>query len=281
MELWFTEKQLTEEGRETLSLGLRIKKVLHREKTDFQDLAILDSDHYGRVLVLDGVIQTTEKDEFVYHEMIAHVPMMTHPDPQQVLVIGGGDGGTVREVLKHPSVKKVELCEIDQRVCEVSQEFLPSIGGWLGDPRVDMIFTDGIQYVLEKKNQYDVIIVDAPDPEGPAVGLFEGSFYRSIHRALRENGLFAAQSESPFHNRELLARIYKDVKASYAVARCYLAFIPTYQSGMWSFMLGSKQYDPLKVARKESRFLEAKYYTPDIHRACFTLPGFVQILFDD
>jgi spermidine synthase len=278
MGLWFTELQLTEEGRESLSLGLRIKNVLHRERSDYQELVVLDSDHYGRVLTLDGVIQTTEKDEFVYHEMIAHIPMFTHPKPKKVLVIGGGDGGTVREVLKHKSVEKVVLCEIDRRVCEVSQEFLPSIGGWLQDPRVELVFADGIRYVMESENEFDVIIVDAPDPEGPAVGLFEGGFYQSVYRALKSDGVFSAQSESPFHNQRLLGKIFRSVKQYFPITRCYLAFIPTYQSGMWSFMLGAKTHDPLGEIRTDER-VKTRYYTETLHKSCFELPRFVQDIF--
>lgn len=278
MGLWFTEMQLTEEGRETLSLGLRIRNVLHREKSEFQELVVLESDHYGRVLTLDGVIQTTEKDEFVYHEMIAHIPMFTHPEPKKALVIGGGDGGTVREVLRHKSVEKVVLCEIDRRVCEVSQEYLPSIGGWLQDPRVELVFADGIRYVMERENEFDVIIVDAPDPEGPAVGLFEGDFYKSVYRALKEGGVFSAQSESPFHNQRLLGRIFRNVKQHFPITRCYLAFIPTYQSGMWSFMLGSKTHDPLGEIRSDDQ-VTTRYYTEALHQTCFELPRFVQEIF--
>ncbi len=279
MSLWFTEKQLTEEGRETLSLGLKIKSVLHREKSIYQELVVLESDHYGRVLVLDGVIQTTERDEFVYHEMIAHIPLLTHPDPRRVLIIGGGDGGTAREVLKHTSVEKVVLCEIDERVCAVSKEFLPTIGAKLDDDRLELIFADGIQYLAQRENEFDVIIVDAPDPEGPAVGLFEGSFYHSIHKALKEDGLFSAQSESPFHNKQLLGKIYTDVRKFFPITRCYLAFIPTYQSGMWSFILGSKRNDPLGKIR-DLEEIETRYYTPALHHACFVLPRFVQDIFD-
>jgi spermidine synthase len=274
--LWFTERQLTEEGRETLSLGMRIKSVLHRERSQFQELVVMDSDHYGRVLILDNVIQTTEKDEFVYHEMITHIPMFTHPNPRQVLVIGGGDGGTVREVLKHDSVEKVELCEIDRRVCEVSKQYLPGIGGKLDDPRVKAIYEDGIQYVQGKSNAYDVIIVDAPDPEGPAVGLFEGAFYASIHAALKPDGLFSAQTESPFHNAGLMRKIHRDIHRVFPTVKAYLAFIPTYQSGMWSFALGSKQYDPEGPVRSGWEKIETKYYTPSLHHGCFILPGFVE-----
>ena len=167
------------------------------------------------------------------------------------------------------------MCEIDRRVCEVSQEFLPSIGGWLQDPRVELVFADGIRYVMERKDEFDVIIVDAPDPEGPAVGLFEGSFYQSVQQALKDGGVFSAQSESPFHNAQLLGKIYRNVEKHFPVTRCYLAFIPTYQSGMWSFILGSKVHDPLGPIRVDAQ-VNTRYYTEALHKTCFELPRFVQ-----
>jgi len=274
-EIWFTEKQLSEGGRSNVSLGLRVKSILHRETSQFQELLVIDTYEYGRALLLDGVIQVTQADEFVYHEMISHVPLFTHPRPERVLIVGGGDGGTVREVLKHPAVRQIDLCELDERVCAVSREYLPEIGAGLADSRVNLRYGDGVAYVAGLTEAYDVIIVDAPDPEGPAVGLFAGEFYRNVLRALKSGGLFAAQSESPWHNRAMLRQIYRSVAGVFPVARVYLAHIPTYQSGMWSFILGSKEHDPLAVRLPAPPSGLMRYYTPEVHRAAFVLPQFV------
>lgn len=274
-EIWFTERQLSEKGRSDVSLCLRVKSILHSEKTQFQDLLVIDTYEYGRVLLLDGVIQLTQADEFVYHEMIAHVPLYTHPRPEKVLVVGGGDGGTVREALKHPAVRQIDLCELDERVCAVSMEYLPEVGSGLADPRVNRRFEDGVAYVGTLAEAYDIIIVDAPDPEGPATGLFSGEFYRSVHRALKPGGLFSAQSESPWYNKEILRRVYRDVAGTFPIARVYHCHIPSYQSGMWCFVLGSKEHDPLAARPPVPPAGMMRYYTPELHHAAFALPQFV------
>lgn len=214
MEMWFTEKQT-----EDLEITCRIVKTLHIEKTKYQELALIETPQFGRMLVLDGAIQTTEKDEFVYHEMITHVPLFTHPNPENVLVIGGGDGGTIREILKHSSVNKAVLVEIDERVVEISKKFLPTISNALDDPRAKVVIEDGIKYVKENKNQFDVIIIDSTDPVGPAVGLFAVDFYRAVHEALRDGGIIVAQTESPFYNQELISKVYKNIRSIFPITR--------------------------------------------------------------
>lgn len=273
MDLWFEEKHTP-----NLTIGLKVRATLHREKTPFQDLAVIDTFQFGRALILDGVIQTTEGDEFVYHEMITHVPLFTHPDPRRVLVIGGGDGGTVREILKHPGVERVTLVEIDRRVIEVSRELLPGISGRLDDPRVEIVIGDGIEYTARAEGEFDVIIVDSTDPVGPAVGLFAADFYRSVFRALRPDGLFVAQTESPFINEDLIRRVLGDVRGIFPLVRMYTADVPTYPCGLWSFTLGSRRYDPLDVAPERFFSIETRYYTPEVHRRAFMLPRFVAAL---
>lgn len=273
MELWYTEKQT-----ENVGITCKIKETLHMEKTDFQDLAVLDTLQFGRMLVLDGMVQTTIADEFVYHEMITHVPLFTHPRPQDVVVIGGGDGGAIREILKHPSVRSATLVEIDRRVVEVSREFLPEISGSLGDPRVTVRYEDGINYIAGSKGQYDCIMVDSTEPVGPAVGLFSKEFYQGIHAALREDGLFVAQTESPFFNQDLIRKTFRSIKEVFPIARLYLASVPTYPSGLWSFTVGSKRYDPLEARLPEKMSFATRYYTPAAHRGAFALPAFVEAL---
>lgn len=273
MNLWVTEYQ-----SENLTIGCRVLKTLYREKTQFQEIMIAETLQFGRMLLLDGVIQTTIADEFVYHEMITHVGMNTLEKPRRVLVIGGGDGGSVREILKHKSVEKVTLVEIDGKVIESAKAFLPEISCGLNDPRAEVIVDDGIKHVKENPNTYDMIIVDSTDPIGPAVGLFGADFYRDVYNALTENGLFVAQTESPFYNRELIPRIIGDVRTIFPMARFFMASIPTYPGGLWSFTMGSKKYDPLKVDTNSIPKMETRYYNPEIHSSSFVLPEFVKEL---
>ncbi|NTV89155.1 MAG: polyamine aminopropyltransferase [Clostridiales bacterium] len=269
MELWYTEYQ-------TPAVGITCKtsKTLHAEQTEYQELALIETEQFGRMLVLDGTVQTTIEDEFVYHEMITHIPLYTHKKPKKVLVIGGGDGGAIREIIKHPSVEKAVLADIDGRVVEVSRKYLPEISCALDDPKVEVLITDGIKYVKDHKNEFDVIMVDSTDPVGPAVGLFVMDFYKAIHEALREDGIFVAQTESPFYHKALIRSVYKDVKAVFPIARLYTCAIPTYPSGFWSFTLGSKKYDPLETDISLIPETDTKYYCPAIHKAAFALPKF-------
>ncbi len=270
MNCWFTELQT-----DNMKLSCRVKKILCEEKTPFQHLAVYDTDQFGRMLALDDVIQTTVKDEFVYHEMITHVGLNTHPNPRRVLVVGGGDGGSIREILKHPSVEQATLVEIDERVIAAAREYLPEISCALDDPRVRIIVDDGIKHVRENRNTYDMIIVDSTDPVGPAEGLFGKAFYQDVHDALTEDGLFVAQTESPFFNQDIISRVFKDVQSIFPIARLFLACVPTYPGGLWSFTMGSKKYDPRQVNVQALPDLKTRYYSPSIHLAAFELPPFV------
>lgn len=276
MELWFTEKQTP-----NLSLSCKITKSLHTEQTEYQDLAVVETLQYGRMLVLDGMVMTTEVDEFVYHEMITHVALNTHPHPRRVLVVGGGDGGAIREILKHQSVEEAVLAEIDRRVVEVSQEYLPGIAGALTDPRVTLAIGDGVAHVREHKNKYDVILIDSTEPIGPAAGLFSREFYQDVAAALTEDGIMVAQSESPFVNQDVIRMIHRNLTGIFPVKRLYLASIPTYPSGLWTFTLASKKWDPLQVDIQKIPSLPTKYYSPAIHSGAFKLPRFVEELTHD
>lgn len=271
LDLWFTEQQTKD-----MKISVRVKQTLHQEVTPFQSLAVLDTEQFGRMLTLDNIIQTTVKDEFVYHEMITHVALNTHAAPKKVLVIGGGDGGAVREIIKHQSVEKAVHCEIDRAVIEASRRFLPEISCAMDNPRVEIIVDDGIKHVQENKNTYDVIMVDSPDPIGPAVGLFSTSFYKDIFASLKDDGILVAQTESPFFNRDLIPGLYQDISGIFPVTRLYLAVVPTYPGGLWTFTMGSKKYDPLDVNISEIPQMDTKYYSPDMHQACFVLPPFVK-----
>lgn len=271
--LWFTEKQT-----ENFGITMKVKRTLHTEKTDYQMLEMVETEEWGRMLLLDGMVMTSIKDEFVYHEMVAHVPLFTHPNPEHVLVVGGGDGGVIREVLKHPSVKKATLVDIDGKVIEYSKKYLPEIAGMLDDERVEVKVGDGFMHIAESENAYDVIMVDSTEPVGPAVHLFTKGFYAGIAKALKEDGLFVAQSDNPWFKADLIRSVFKDVKEVFPITRLYIANVPTYPSGMWTFTMGSKKYDPLEISEERFHDIDTRYYTKELHKAAFVLPKFVRDL---
>lgn len=271
MDMWLKEGQIS-----NAAMTYKVKETLSKKSTPFQELCILDTEAFGRMLLLDGIVQTTINDEYVYHEMIAHIPLFTHPNPKKVLVVGGGDGGSIREILKHPSVEKAVLCEIDGVVIDECKKYLPEISCALDDPRCEIFVGDGIKYVHEHKNEFDVVIVDSTDPFGAAEGLFGGSFYKEISECLTEDGIFIAQTETPFYLPEVVKRVFNDAKAVFPVTKLFMAAIPTYPSGYWSFTIGSKKHDPENVNLEGKIDIESKYYTKKLHKACFTLPKFVE-----
>ncbi|MCP3027534.1 spermidine synthase [Halobacillus sp. A5] len=273
MSTWFTEKQT-----EHFGITARVKRSLHKEKTDFQELEMLETEEWGNMLVLDDMVMTTEKDEFVYHEMLAHVPLFTHPSPKKVLVVGGGDGGVIREVLKHESVEKAVLVEIDGKVIEYSKQYLPAIAGTLEDPRVEVKVDDGFMHIAESEREYDVIMVDSTEPVGPAVNLFTKGFYEGIAKALKEDGIFVAQTDNPWFKADLIRQVCADVKETFPITKVYTANIPTYPSGLWTFTMGSKIYDPVQVPADRFTEIDTKYYTAELHSASFVLPKFVKEL---
>jgi spermidine synthase len=272
-DLWITEKQT-----ENMLISFRVKNTVHEEDTEFQHLNIVDTYTYGRMLFLDNCVMTSIKDEFVYHEMITQVALNTHPNPEKVLVVGGGDGGALREIVKHPKVKEATLVEIDGRVIETAKEYLPEIAAAYDNPKARVLVDDGIKHIRENKNKYDVILIDSTDPVGPATGLFSRDFYSNVHDALREDGIMVAQSESPFLHADLIKSIYGDLKTVFPLVKLYLAYVPTYPTGMWSFTMGSKKHDPLKVDPGAIPDTNTRYYNPDIHFSAFALPNFVEEL---
>ncbi len=277
MEFWLNEKHT-----DGYAVSWKFSETLYTERTDYQHLAVIDTLEFGRALVLDGIVQTTEKDEFIYHEMIAHPAMMTHPNPQKVLVIGGGDGGTIREALRYQSVTRADLVEIDEKVIWACRKYLPTISSALSDSRVRILVEDGLKFVRGKENYYDVILVDSSDPIGPAVGLFGKEFYRDVYNALKEDGILVAQTESPVFNRELLSGVHSTIREIFPITGTYLTAVATYIGGFWSFTCGSKKYDPLAVIPDPDKLkdMNLKYYNAAIHQACFALPNFVKDLFE-
>lgn len=264
---------LTEDEYDNLKISYRIKNIIFDRKSSFQDVMILDSYNFGRMLVLDGIVQTTSIDGHIYNEMISHIPLSIHPDPKRVLIIGGGDCGVAKEVCKYDNVEQIDMVEIDELVVKACLEHLPEVSGRLADPRVQFIFDDGVKFVKNMKNEYDVIIVDSSDPIGPAQVIFEKSFYQSLHSALKEDGLMVCQSQSPIFHMDVMNQTYTRIADLFKEVKMYTAVVPTYPGGLWSFTVGSKKYiepNPSKVRNKNTQ-----YVNEQIVDRCFALPQFI------
>jgi spermidine synthase len=262
-------------------LGIEYLEILHSEKTKFQKISVLQTTHFGKMLLIDDLVMLTERDEFVYHEMIAHVPINVHPNPQRVLVIGAGDGGTLRELLRHSEVKQLDLVEIDKRVYDVSRKYFPELSSAFDDERVTCYWEDGVSFVKETENEYDIIIVDSTDPFGPGEGLFTTDFYTDCYNRLSSIGILVNQSESPQWTADYVRGINNKLSAIFPVFTFYQAFIPTYPSGHWLFGFASKSLDPIddqKPNRWTEKNLKTNYYNVDVHRGAFALPNFVRDL---
>ena len=264
--------------------GIAIKagNVLYSKQSEFQKVEVFETESaLGRVLTLDDLMMTTEGDEFHYHEMIAHVPMMHHPNPKTVLVIGGGDGGTVREVLKHDTVEKVVLCEIDGLVIDACKQFLPTIACELDNPKCEILVEDAIEYIKDKENMFDVVLIDSTDPMGPGEGLFTEEFYTNVKRSLKKGGIVAAQSESPFVNKEEIKKMYNLLKKVFPICATFTSNIPTYPGGYWAWAFCSEEVKPLSFYaedRAEKITKSCKIYNKDYHNARFALPNYLKEL---
>ncbi len=281
MDLWFSEMHT-----DNVKLSIRIDKQLYSGQSDFQRIDVFESYDLGKVLVLDGFLMFTEKDEFIYHEMMVHVPMAVHPDVKKVLVIGAGDGGVIRELSGYKNIERIDLVEIDPMVVEVCKKYIPQTSLKMEDPRVHIYYEDGLRFTRRKDDYYDLIIVDSTDPFGPGESLFTKEFYGNSYKALKEDGIMVNQHESPFYPQDALAckRAHKRIVDSFPIARIYQAHIPTYPSGHWLFGFASKTYHPLKDLKEErwnERKLETKYYTTKLHLGAFYLPKYVEEIMKD
>ena len=281
MELWFTEHHTP-----NVRFSIKVDRQLYSGKSEFQRIDIYDSPEFGRFLTLDGYMMLTEKDEFIYHEMITHVPMAVHPNVKKVLVIGGGDGGTVRELVRYDAIERIDLVEIDELVVEVCKKYLPQTAGALNDKRINFYFEDGLKFIRHCEDCYDLIIVDSTDPFGPGEGLFTKEFYGSCYNALHEDGIMVNQHESPFYTEDAYAmqRAHKRIVESFPISRVYQVHIPTYPSGHWLFGFASKQYHPLddlNGAGWNALGIKTKYYNPKLHAGSFWLPNYVEELLKD
>ena len=273
--------EITPEG-----FGIAIEKDKHlfSDKSPFQEVDVFSSRAFGNVLTLDGLMMVTERDEFFYHEMIVHIPMLTHPNPENILVIGGGDGGTVRELLKHDSVKHIDMVEIDGMVIDVSKKYFPTVSCGLDNPKVSVLVQDAIDFIKDKENVYDVVLIDSTDPIGPGEGLFNENFYNNVKRSLKKGGIVVPQTEGPFGQRENMRKTYKLLRKVFKHVAPYVGPMPTYPGGYWSWGFCSTDVeiplDSSKIDEKRASKISSscKIYNRDLHSAVFRVPNFVKEL---
>lgn len=274
MGLWYDET-LENHTR----LGLLVKETLFSDQSPYQKVEVIDTVGFGRVLVIDGVFMTSEYDEFLYHEMLAHPALTTAPSIERVLVIGGGDGGTVREVLRHPDVRDCVMIEIDPMVVDASKAYLPGIGTAWDDPRLDLRFIDGIEYVKKSNDEkYDVILLDGTDPVGPGAVLFDERFYVGCKRMLTPRGVMALQSESPLLMMDVFVETQHKLRKLFSEVHPYLGPVPLYATGTWSWTWCSDTGEPLRAVRERQEAIVegSKAYNEELHQAIFALPNYVK-----
>jgi spermidine synthase len=261
------------------SFSIEINRIIFSGNSPFQKIEILESSAFGKILVIDDCIMFTEKDEFIYHEMITHVPLYVHPRPARVLIIGGGDGGAVREVLKHSDVRKIVLVDIDRMVSDLCLKYFPAIAAGLLSERVTCLYQDGVEYVKNSQDKFDLIIIDSTDPVSVGEGLFTPEFYQDCHELLNDDGILVNQAESPLFTRRWLSMISRKLVDVFPRLHFYQANIPTYPSGYWLFGFASKKYNPREDFLRDKysqQALPLKYYNEQLHQACFVLPNYVR-----
>ncbi|WP_297132407.1 polyamine aminopropyltransferase [Terrisporobacter sp.] len=281
MELWYTE-----EWTENTRFSIKAEKQLFSAQSSFQRVDVFESKEFGRFLTLDGLMMVNDKDEFIYHDMIVHPAMATNMNIKNVLVIGGGDGGTVRELTRYPQIEKIDMVEIDKMVVDVSREYIDVCSCKLDDARVNLYFEDGVAFVKNAKDKsYDLILVDSTDPIGPGEGLFTVDFYNDCYRILSDEGILVNQNESPYfesYAREM-KRSNSKIKDIFPISKVYQFHMPTYPSGHWLFGFSSKKLDPIKDHNKETwenLNLNTKYYNSEVHKGAFALPEYVKDMLD-
>lgn len=278
MEMWFHD-----EHTDNVKLAIRVDYQVFSAQSEIQRIDVLESKEFGKILVVDGDLMLTEKDEFIYHEMISHVPMAVHPQVEKILVIGGGDGGVVRELAKYDTVEQIDVVEADPLLVEVCRKYFPQMACSLNDPRVHIYHEDGLRFIRSKSDAYDLIIIDSPNPFGAGEGLFTKEFYGNCFNALHEDGIMINQHESPFYKEEAFQcqRMHKRIIESFPISRIYQAHIPSYPSGHWLFGFASKRYHPIHDMdgiQWKLRGIQTKYYLPRLHEGVFALPAYVEEL---
>jgi len=275
---------ITEHHEDYFTQQFRVERTLFSDRSAFQQVDIIETRGHGKMLFIDGLSMISERDEYCYHDMIAHVPMFTHPSPKRVLVIGGGDGGTAREVLRHPDLERVVMVEIDEMVVEACRKHIPQTSCSFENPMLELMIRDGLKYMAETEDRFDVIIVDSTDPIGPAAPLFGKAFYRDVYRVLEDDGLVVAQGETSFYLDSDQKSILESMRDAFPRTYLYNYNNLTYPGGLWSFAMASKGPDPIRdfdPERVERSGLRFKYYTPSLHRAVFCLPQFQLDLLGD
>lgn len=282
MDMWFYDEQT-----DGVKLGILVEKQLYSGKSDWQKIDIIETKQYGKILVCDDDIVFTEKDEFIYREMMVHVPMAVHPCVRKVLVIGGADGGIVRELLKYDDIEQIDVVEQDQQLMEVCAEFFPKLSASFESEKVNVYPLDGLRFIRKVTNEYDLIVVDSPNPYGfSQEGYFTKEFYGSCYNALKADGIMVNQHESPFYRDEAnqCQRMHKRIIKSFPISKCYQAFIPSYPSGHWLFGFASKKYHPLYDIQANiwnQRKIKTRYYATRLHQGVFALPVYVEELLKD
>ena len=281
MEMWFHD-----EHTDNVKLAIRVDYQVFSAQSEIQRIDVLESKEFGKILVVDGDLMLTEKDEFIYHEMISHVPMAVHPQVERILVIGGGDGGVVRELAKYDTVEQIDVVEADPLLVEVCRKYFPQMACSLNDPRVHIYHEDGLRFIRSKSDAYDLIIIDSPNPFGAGEGLFTKEFYGNCFNALHEDGIMINQHESPFYKEEAFQcqRMHKRIVEYFPISRIYQAHIPSYPSGHWLFGFASKRYHPIHDMdgiQWKLRGIQTKYYLPRLHEGVFALPAYVEELVQD
>ena len=281
MEMWFHD-----EHTDNVKLAIRVDYQVFSAQSEIQRIDVLESKEFGKILVVDGDLMLTEKDEFIYHEMISHVPMAVHPQVEKILVIGGGNGGVVRELAKYDTVEQIDVVEADPLLVEVCRKYFPQMACSLNDPRVHIYHEDGLRFIRSKSDAYDLIIIDSPNPFGAGEGLFTKEFYGNCFNALHEDGIMINQHESPFYKEEAFQcqRMHKRIIESFPISRIYQAHIPSYPSGHWLFGFASKRYHPIHDMdgiQWKLRGIQTKYYLPRLHEGVFALPAYVEELVQD
>ncbi len=281
MELWYTEEHTND-----VRFSIKVDKHIYTNKSEFQQIDVFESKEFGKFFTLDGLMMVTEKDEFIYHDMIVHVAMATNPNIKNVLVIGAGDGGTIRELTRYNTIEKIDFVEIDKEVVDISKKYFPITASNLDDERVHAYYEDGLKFVRQTEEKYDLIIVDSTDPFGPGEGLFTAEFYGNCHRALSDEGILINQHESPYYEAYAnnMKRAHKRIKDIFEVSKVYQAHIPTYPSGHWLFGFASKKFDPIKDIKADEwnkLGLKTKYYNTDLHVGAFALPNYVKEMLEN
>ena len=281
MEMWFSEFHTPD-----VKHSIRVNRQLYSKQSDYQRIDIFETPEFGRVLTLDGNVMLTERDEFIYDEMITHVPMAVHPNIKKVLVIGIGDGGVVRELTRYEQIKRIDLVEMDEMVAEACRQYLPDNACRLDDARVHISYGNALKFIRRCEDKYDLIIVDSNDPFGPSEGLFTREFYGNCYKALKEDGIMVNQQGSPFYAEDATAmqRSHKHIASTFPICRVYQAHIPTYAAGYWLFGFASKKYHPiddLDPERWNSQHLRTRYYTTRLHVGAFYLPAFLEEMLEE